>query len=82
MKNSTKGLFELNEIEAFNNIIKTLSDFLSLSQPQPNCTTYELVTDSSKYAVGVALHRLINGNPIPIGFFSKKLSQTHKIFNI
>ena len=47
-----------------------------IPHPQPTCTQYQLVTDSSKYAVGAALHQVINGNPVTIGFFSKKLTTT------
>ena len=73
-----KGSFRLDKSErqSFNSIIKELNDTSSLAHPEPNCTNYQLVTDSSNYAVGAALHQIVEGNPIPIGFFSKKLTQT------
>ena len=75
---SPKGSFTLDESErqSFNSIIKELDDTFLLAHPEPNCTNYQLVTDSSNYAVGAALHQIVEGNPIPIGFFSKKLTQT------
>ena len=78
MRLTPKGLITLNNLEkqSFSNIIKILGKLTELSHPQPTCTQYQLVTDSSKYAVGAALHQVINGNPIPIGFFSKKLTTT------
>ena len=78
MRISPKGSFTLDESErqSFNFIIKELNDTSSLAHHEPNCTNYQLFTDSSNYAVGVALHQIVEGNPIPIGFFSKKLTQT------
>ena len=64
------------EKQSFSNIIKILGELTESSHPQPTCTQYQLVTDSSKYAVGAALHQVINRNPIPKGFFSKKLTTT------
>ena len=62
-------------ITAFQNIKQSLHDTTSLAHPAPNVRHLELVTDSSQYAVGAALHQIIDGKPVPIGFFSKKLSQ-------
>ena len=72
-----KCSFELTDQEkqSFDEIVQRLSDITALAHPQPGATDYQLVTDSSQYAVGAALHQLIDGEPIPIGFFSKKLSQ-------
>ena len=78
MRLSPKGLFTFDESErqSFNSVIKELNDTSLLANPEPNCTNYQLVTDSSNYAVGAALHQIVEGNPIRIGFFSKKLTQT------
>ena len=46
-----------------------------MPHPTVGATQYQLVTDSSQYAVGAALHQMIGPNAVPIGFFSKKLSQ-------
>ena len=69
MRLTPKGLITLNNLEkqSFSNTIKILGELTELSHPQPTCTQYQVVTDSSKYAVGAALHQVINGNPIPIG---------------
>lgn len=41
--------------------------------PYPSSeVTHYLVLDTSKYAVGAALHQMIGNKPVPIGFFSKK----------
>ena len=85
MRLSPKGSFTLDESErqSFNSVIKELNDASSLAHPEPNCTNYQLVTDSSNYAVGAALHQIEEGNPIPIGFFSKKINtNTNEIFYI
>ena len=76
MRLSPKGSFKLDESErqSFNSVIKELNETSSLAHPEPKCTNYQLVTDSSNYAVGAALHQIVEGNPIPIGFFSKKLT--------
>ena len=78
MRLSPKGSFTLNESErqSFSSVIKEPNDSSSLAHPAPNCTNYQLVTDCSSYAVGAALHQIAEGNPIPMGFFSKKLTQT------
>ena len=75
---SPKSAFTLDESErqSFNSVIKEVNDTSSLAHPKPNCTNYQLVTDSTNYAVGAALQQIVEGNPIPIGFFSKKLTQT------
>ena len=50
MRLSPKGSFTL-ERQSFNSIIKELNDTSSLAHPEPNCTNYQFVTDSSNYAV-------------------------------
>ena len=60
MRLSPKGSYTLDESErqSFNSIIKELNCTSSLAHPEPNCTNYQLVTDSSNYAVGAALHQI------------------------
>ena len=53
----------------------------SLSFTNPESSVLQLVTDSSQYAVGAALHQIVDGNPIPISFFSKKLSETQRKYS-
>lgn len=75
--------FELcsTEKDAFHNIINVLVNLPPLAHPISQTTQYQLVTDSSQYAVGAALHQMVNNQPIPIGFFSKKLSQSQQKYS-
>ena len=66
------------ERSAFVNIKDKLASITALSHPSSKATNYHLVTDSSSYAVGAALHQIIDDNPIPIGFFSKKLTESQR----
>ena len=50
----------------------------SLPRIVSTTTHYQLVTDSSNYAIGAALHQIIDEEPVPIGFNSKKLSEAHR----
>jgi hypothetical protein len=59
--------------------IKTeLANIATIVHPSSNVKECHLVTDSSGFAVGAALHEIRNGIPIPIGFFSKKLSSAQQ----
>ena len=44
-------------------------------------THYQLVTDNSSYAVGAALDQIVEDEPIPIGFFSQKLSEAQRKYS-
>ena len=66
--------FNEKEREAFQNIKNELANLSTLVHPCNRTTQYQLITDSSNYAVGAVLHQMIEGEPVPIGFFSKKLS--------
>lgn len=65
------------EIESFKNIKSCLSSVTVLVFLNSKVSNYQLVTESSNYTVGVAPHQIIDNQPIPTGFFSKKLSQTN-----
>ena len=58
-----------------------LAKVSALTHPDPVATQYHLVTDSSNYAVGSVLHQIINGDPVPIGFYSKKLSENQRKYS-
>ena len=77
-------IFELTNSEkfAFDDIKFKLDNVTKLAHPLPNADQYQLVTDSSNYAVGAALHQLVDGTPTPIGFFSKKLSQAQQKYSV
>ena len=44
----------------------------TLKHPLPVGESYHLVTDCSQVAAGAALHQIVNGQPMPVAFFSKK----------
>ena len=69
------------EKEAFIKIKDILAEVSALTHPDPNATQFHLVTDSSNYAVGAALHQIINAESIPIGFYSRKLSESQKKYS-
>ena len=60
-------------------LLRNLVIHPQLAHPQLNCTNYQLTTDKSNYAVSAALHQILEGNPIPVRFFSKKLTQVLKV---
>ena len=67
-----------SEKQSFDEIKKVLSELKALAHIQTGYTHFQLVTDSSQYTVGAALHQMVNDHPIPVGFFSKKLSQAQR----
>ena len=69
------------EREAFDSVVEALCNAQPLSHPNSKNTYYQLVTDSSNYAVGAALHEMNNGNSIPIGFYSKKLNEAQRKYS-
>jgi len=66
---------------AFDTIKMSLASVKSLSHPDPDNNEYMLVTDASNTALGGALHQLVDGQPLPISFFSKKLSATERVYS-
>lgn len=62
----------------FKNIKESLSSITALPYLNSKANNFQLVTDSSNYAVGAALLQMVDGQPIPIDFFSKKLSLTQQ----
>lgn len=64
--------------ESFNNLKQALASCPTLSFPSPETSQYQLVTDSSNFAIGAALYQMIDNVPHPISFFSKKLSTTQR----
>ena len=67
-----------SEKDAFNQLKQSLADCPTLFFPSPEPSIYHLVTDSSSYAAGDAVYQLIDGQPHPVGFFSKKYSATQR----
>lgn len=67
--------------ESFNALKQSLLDCPTLAFPSPTSTEYHLVTDSSNFAAGAALYQIIDCQPTPLGFFSKKLSITQRSYS-
>lgn len=78
--NAKNIIFSEKARESFNCIKSELSSVTALPHPIPN-SNYQLVTDSSSYAIGAALHQIVDDKPVPIGFFSKKLTDTQKRYS-
>lgn len=68
-------------VAAFNTIKDSLSSAATLCHPDPCSNEYLLVTDASNYALGSALHQLVDGQPRPISFFSQKLSASERAYS-
>ena len=77
MRLSPKGSFIWNESEkqAINYVMREFSNSSTLTYSQLNYTNYQSVVDSSNYVVSATLHQIVEENPIPVRFFSKKLTQ-------
>lgn len=67
-----------NTLEA---IKSALTSNLLLHHPDPDCTSYQLVTDASSHAIGAALHQMTADGPVPIGMFSRKLTTTQQRYS-
>lgn len=76
--NAKELTLNTEEKQAFSEMKKILSELSALPYPTSAITHYQIVTDSSSYAVGAALHQVIDSQPVPIGFFSKKLSESQR----
>ena len=66
---------------AFDILVKSLNEAQPLSFPDPKSDIFQLVTDASQEAVGAALHQMIDSKPVPIAFFSKKLTSSQKVYS-
>ena len=68
-------------VTSFENVKQALADSMALPFMSPTNAPLQLVTDASGFAVGAALHQMIDGSPVPITFFSKKLSDPQKKYS-
>ena len=66
---------------AFNTVKDSLTSAETLCHPDPTSNEFLLVTDASNFALGSALHQLVDGQPRPISFFSKKLSASERAYS-
>ena len=69
------------EKEVFVAVKDILTKVSVLTHPNPEAAEYHLVTNSSNYAVGAPLHQIINGDPVPISFYSKTLSENQRKYS-
>ena len=72
---ATTLILNTQELEAFNTLKQKLAEVSTLPYPDSSCTNYHIVSDSSAYAIGAALYLIIHGIPVPIGFFSNKMTE-------
>ena len=70
-----------SELSAFTATKKLLNEVIALHYPSPESTLYHLVTDASNVAIGAALHQIIDGKPVPISFFSRKLTEVQRKYS-
>ena len=54
---------------------------MALPYTSPECQSLQLATDASQYAVGACLHQMISGKPVPVAFFSKKISEAQRKYS-
>ena len=75
--------FELSKDEkvAFDQVKSVLTKISPLPHPDQSVSHYQIVVDASQYAIGAALHQVIDNQAVPIGFFSKKLSMAQKKYS-
>lgn len=66
--------------EAFEKCKCELANAVLLSHPAPNAPLV-LHVDASDIAVGAALHQIIDGESQPLGFYSKRLTDTQKRYS-
>lgn len=66
---------------AFKNIKTVLSKTPALRFSSQSESTLQLVTDASQVAIGAALHQMVDGTPVPIGFFSRKLTDPQRKYS-
>lgn len=68
-------------LKAFNDIKQAVADSTVLPFAFPSSDSLFLVTDASGFAAGAALHQVIEGNPVPIDFFSKKFNDIQRRYS-
>ena len=69
------------ELTAFTDIKEALQTACTIRHHLPSCENYHLVTDCSQVAAGAALYQIVDGQPVPVGFFSKKLSDQQRRYS-
>ncbi|XP_052743759.1 uncharacterized protein LOC112047118 isoform X1 [Bicyclus anynana] len=67
-------------LNAFDRCKQAINETVTLSYPD-TCASLILMTDASDSCVGSALHQHVNNKLEPLGFFSKKLTETQKRYS-
>ena len=68
-------------VEQFESSRRMLSEAVCLPHPSASSDSFHLVTDASSIAIGAALHQIVDGQPQPIAFFSKKLNEAQRRYS-
>ncbi|CAM1292350.1 Uncharacterised protein r2_g155 [Pycnogonum litorale] len=74
--NAKQLLWDDRSIKSFDDSKSALLNSVTLPHPDPNAKEYQIVCDASSFAIGAALHQMVNGQATPLHFFSKKLTNT------
>lgn len=69
-----------DSVEAFNACKRMLREATMLTHPAPSARI-ALTTDASDIGIGAAVHQLINNVWQPLGFFSRKLTDTERKYS-
>ena len=64
-------------IDAFHAIKQALTQQLELHQIQPDMP-FTIRTDASRYAIGAVLEQRVQGQQVPVAFYSRKLVGSQK----
>lgn len=67
--------------DAFHAIKSNLASKVSLHYPDPNSHVFTVTTDASLTALGASLHQEVNGDSVPLSFFSSKLSPAEQKYS-
>lgn len=79
-KDKRQILWNANSEKAFNDCKNSLAIAAMLNYPSP-AASMGLTTDAYDVAKGASLEQLINGEWQPIGYFSRKLSETERRYS-
>lgn len=79
-KDTTTLEWTSDSIDAFEKCKLELANAVMLSHPAPNAPLV-LQVDASDIAVGAALHQVIENQLQPLGFYSKRLTDTQKRYS-
>ena len=67
--------------QAFESVKSALANQVALHYPDPNSHSFSVTTDASSTALGASLHQEIDGQSVPLAFFSSKLSPAEQKYS-